>query len=45
MKKDNLDHAEKILYLTLVIKSICKENNIEKRIVIEDFIYLMEIEG
>lgn len=43
MKK--LDHAEKIEYLTLVIKSICEENNLSKRIVIDDFIYLIEKQG
>lgn len=37
-----LDDAEKIEYLSLVIKSICEENNICKKVVIEDFIYLLE---
>jgi len=39
-----LDHAQKINYLTLIIKSICEENNIYKEVVIQDFIYLMNKE-
>jgi hypothetical protein len=40
----NLDHAQKIMYLTYIIRSICKENKIPKEVVIEDFIYLMNEE-
>ncbi len=37
----NFDHAEKIHALTMVIKSICEENNISKNLVIDDFIYII----
>lgn len=40
----NPDHAEKILYLTLVIRSLYRENNLPKDVIIEDFIYLMNEE-
>ena len=33
-----LDHAQKIYHLTLVIKSLCEEFNLNKQVVIEDFI-------
>lgn len=42
MHKIHLDHEEKINALTMVIKSICEENNISRYVVIEDFIDLME---
>lgn len=38
----NLDHAEKIHYLTLIIRSLCDENNLNKNVVIDDFIYVLE---
>lgn len=44
MKKINLDHAEKIMYLTIVIKSICEENNLNKDLVIDDIIYILKEE-
>ena len=40
----DLDHAAKILYLTLVIRSLCRENNLPKDVIIEDFIDLMNEE-
>ncbi len=40
----NLDHEEKISYLTLIIKSICEENNLSKDIIIEDFIDMLKKE-
>ncbi len=40
MKK--LDHEEKITYLTLVIKSICEENDLNKSVIIEDFIDIIK---
>ncbi len=36
-----MDHATKIMWLTEIIKAICEENNIDKRVVLEDFIYQM----
>lgn len=42
MRKLKLDHEEKIHYLTLIIKNICEENGLLKRVIIEDFIDLME---
>jgi hypothetical protein len=42
--KENFDHAEKINALTLVIRSICEENNINKAVVIDDFIYMINRE-
>lgn len=39
--ENNLDHEEKIHYLSLIIKSICEENNISKRVVVDDFIDLI----
>lgn len=36
-----LDHAEKIHYLTLIIKNICEENGLNKELIIDDFIYLL----
>lgn len=41
---NNLDHDEKMLYLTLIMRTICEENNLSKQIVIDDFIYLMNRE-
>jgi|KBSMisStaDraftv2_1062788.scaffolds.fasta_scaffold160148_3 hypothetical protein len=40
-----MDHATKILYLTLIIKAICEENEINKDVVIEDFIDLLKQEN
>lgn len=42
MRKIQFDHEEKITALTIVIKSLCEENNLNKSVVIEDFIDLME---
>jgi hypothetical protein len=39
--KLSLDNAEKIHYLTLIIKTICEENGLSKAVIIEDFIELM----
>jgi hypothetical protein len=41
----NFDHAEKIHALTIVIKSLCEENNISKKVVVEDFIYWMNFKN
>ena len=37
-----MDHTEKIQALTLVIKDICEENNLNKKFVIKDFIYQIQ---
>lgn len=42
MKLNNLDHAEKIMYLTAVIKSLCEENNLNEDLLIEQFIDRMK---
>lgn len=39
-----MDHADKIMYLTLIIKSLCEENNLNKDVVIDDFIDLLKKE-
>lgn len=38
------DKATQIMHLTCVIRALCEENNISKRVVIEDFIYLINRE-
>jgi len=43
MMHRNLDHAEKIQALSLVIKCLCEENDLNKDVVIEDFIYLIKM--
>lgn len=40
----NYDHEEKIIALTTVIRSLCEENNLNKSVVIEDFIYFINRE-
>ncbi len=40
-----MDHEEKIQSLILEIKDICEDNNINKKVVIEDFIYILETWG
>ena len=39
--RKHLDHEEKIQYLIYVIKSICEENNLNKKVIIEDFICIL----
>jgi len=39
-----MDHAEKIMYLSYIIRSICRENKLNKDVIIEDFIDLMNQE-